>query len=193
MSVIDRVQDGTNPLAKAVDRVRGGQDYLVERYFRPHGVTILYWSFGFIWFYFGFQKPAPVYSPVRLPLSAFFPHFGIPLEAGMVFIGFYEMFLGLLFFLKQIRLAFWLFYAHQAVTFLTLVVIPHNAFQPPWFAVPFLGVHVPWALTGFGAFVVKNVVFVAGFTLLACVELGDLSLDPDEADAPDDGGGGEGT
>jgi len=181
MRVIDTFEV-TLPRASSVgERVRAAQDALVANVFRPHGVTVLYWAFAFVFFYFGFQKPAPAYSPVRLPLSEFFPHFGIPLQAGMLFIGLYEMFLGLLFLFRQIRLAFWFFLPHQAVTFLTLLVIPHVAFQPPWVSV--LGVEAPWALTGFGAFVVKNLVFVAAFLLLVSIELGD---------GPEDGGADEG-
>ena len=168
---IDRIHSWRPNLGGIVERVQAGQDYLVTNVFRPHGVTALYWGFAFVFFYFGFQKPAPVYSPVRLPLSEFFPHFGVPLAAGMLFIGAYEMFLGLLFLFRQTRVAFWLFLPHQAVTFLTLAVVPFVAFQPPWVSVA--GVSFPWALTGFGAFVVKNVVFVAGFALLVSVELGD--------------------
>lgn len=175
MSVIDRLDATPLRPSSVGERLRGVQDALLTNVFRPHGVTVLYWSFAFVFFYFGFQKPAPTYSPVRLPLSDFFPHFGIPLEAGMVFIGFYEMFLGLLFLFRQLRLAFWLFVPHQAVTFLTLLVIPYVAFQPPW--IPILGAEVPWALTGFGAFVVKNLIFVAAFMLLVSIELGD---DPEE-------------
>lgn len=179
MSVIDRLHASPPRLSAVGQRVRAAQDALLTRVFRPHGVTVLYWSFAFVFFYFGFQKPAPTYSPVRLPLSEFFPHLGVPLEAGMLFIGAYEMFLGLLFLFRQLRLAFWLFLPHQAVTFLTLLVIPYVAFQPPW--VPVLGVEVPWALTGYGAFVVKNVVFVAAFLLLASIELGGASAgDADE-------------
>lgn len=171
-------------LSGLLDRVHAGQDFLVETVFRPHGVTVLYWSFAFVFFYFGFQKPAPVYSPVRLPLSEFFPHFGIPLPAGMLFIGAYEMFLGLLFLFRRIRVAFWFFLPHQAVTFLTLLVIPSVAFQPPW--IDLFGVQFPWALTGFGAFVIKNVVFVAGLALLFSVELGRAREDGDAADGGGD-------
>jgi hypothetical protein len=93
----------------------------------------------------------------------------------MVFIGLFEMFLGLLFFFREIRVAFWLFLGHQAVTLFTLFVIPFVAFQPPYITA--FGSRIPWALTGYGAFVIKNVVFIAGFTLLASIELGSLDVD----------------
>jgi len=171
---------GRSAHRRLVVRVYTEQNYLIENYFRPHGVGVLYASYGFIWFYFGLQKPAPVYSPVRHPLSEFFPHLGIPLEAGMVFIGAFEMFLGLLFVFREIRIAFWLFLGHQAVTLVTLAVIPFVAFQPPYITV--LGNRIPWALTGYGAFVIKNVVFIAGFTLLAGIELGSLDVDLDDSE-----------
>lgn len=154
----------------AAIRINAWQDFLVNNYFKPYAVPILYLSYGFIFFYFGFQKPAPVLSPVRTPLSDFFPHFGIPLNLGMLFIGFYEMTLGILFFLREIRVAFWLFLPHQTITFLSLLIIPFVAFQPPWITI--LDVQIPWALTGYGAFVIKNIVFVAGFILLVGHELG---------------------
>jgi hypothetical protein len=66
------------------------------------------------------------------------------------------------------------------VTLLTLVVIPFVAFQPPYIAA--FGIRFPWALTGFGAFVIKNVVFVAGFALLASIELGSMTVDTDRDD-----------
>lgn len=44
-------------------------------------------------------------------------------------------------------------------------------FRPPWLTV--LGVEVPYILGSFSAFVVKNVVFIGAFMLLASKELGD--------------------
>ena len=154
-----------------LSRIYAAQDWVLWNVFKPHGVTALYWSFAFVFFYFGFQKPSPAQSPVRVPLSEFFPVFGIPINAGMLFIGTYEMFMGLLFLFKQLRLAFWFFIPHQLIGFVTLLVIPHVAFQPPYLSL--LGVDIPWATTGYGEFVMKNVVFVAGFMLLLAVEFGD--------------------
>jgi hypothetical protein len=57
------------------------------------------------------------------------------------------------------------------VAFTTLLVIPYAIFQPPWLTV--LGVDVPWALGSFSAFLLKNVVFVGAFMLLANNELGE--------------------
>ncbi|WP_435365291.1 hypothetical protein [Haloarchaeobius sp. DYHT-AS-18] len=126
-----------------------------------------------MFFYFGLQKPAPVFTPVRVPLAEYFGTLGIPLGAAILFIGLYEMTMGVLFMLKRIRVLFWMFFAHQAIAFSTLIVIPKVAFQPPWLTIPVLGADLPWALAGFSAFVLKNVIFVGGFLVLASVELGD--------------------
>jgi len=153
-----------------VDRLNAAQDRLVAEYFVPYGTTLLYYSFGFIFIYFGLQKPAPVQSPVYVEVSLFVSEFGIPSDPALIFIGVYEIFLGLLFFLKRIRVVFWMFFAHQFVGFLTLFVIPYTIFQPPW--VTFMGVDFPWAVGSFSAFVLKNVVWVGAFVVLASVELG---------------------
>ena len=162
------VQSRPNPAENLLARVYAGQDWILENVFRPHGVTVLYWSFAFVFFYFGFQKPSPAQSPVRTPLTEFFPLFAIPVDVGMLFIGTYEMFLGLLFLFRRWRLAFWFFIPHQLIGFFSLLAIPYVAFQPPY--IPVMGYSIPWATTGYGEFVIKNLVFVAGFFLLMSVE-----------------------
>lgn len=154
-----------------VERLNSVQDRIVAKYFVPYGTSLLYYSFGFIFFYFGLQKPAPIQTPVFVEVSLFIGEFGLPSDPTLVFIGLYEMFMGILFFLKRIRILFWMFFAHQFVGFLTLVTIPYVIFQPPWITV--LGVDIPWAVGGFSAFVLKNVVWVGAFVVLASVELGD--------------------
>ena len=165
----------TAGVSSLIDRLNAAQDRLVAEYFVPYGTTLLYYSFGFIFVYFGLQKPAPVQSPVYVEVSLFVSEFGVPSDPALVFIGLYEIFLGLLFFLKRIRIVFWMFFAHQFVGFLTLFVIPYTIFQPPWITVPVLGLDIPWAVGGFSAFVLKNVVWVGAFVVLASVELGDGS------------------
>lgn len=161
------------PISEAVERINSLQDRIVRDYFVPYGTTFLYYSFGFVFFYFGLQKPAPVQSPVFVEVTLFAGHFGIPSRPAILFVGLYEMFLGLLFFLKRIRLVFWLFFAHQIVGFLTLLTIPYSVFQPPWLTV--FGIDIPWAVGGFSAFVLKNVVWVGAFIVLVSLELGDTS------------------
>ncbi len=165
--------DTTNRAQSLVERLNSLQDRIVAKYFLPYGTTLLFYAFGFIFFYFGLQKPAPIQSPVYTEVSLFVGEFGIPSQPGLIFIGLYEMFMGLLFFLKRIRILFWMFFAHQFVGFLTLFVIPYVVFQPPWITIPVMGVEVPWAVGGFSAFVLKNVVWVGAFVVLASVELGD--------------------
>lgn len=169
-TLVRHVRSGRRLLDRPVSRVHRAQDFVLENVFNPYGVTVLYWTFGLIFFYFGMQKPSPATSPVRVPLTDFFATLHLPVDLGMYFIGTYEMFLGMLFFFKQLRAAFWLFLPHQLVTFLSLAIIPFVAFQPPYLTV--FGLDIPWATTGYGEFVIKNVVFVAGFMLLASIELG---------------------
>lgn len=157
-------------LTIALQKFNSLQDYIINRYFRRFSVTAMYWSFAFIFIYFGLQKPAPVTSPPQVPISAAVSKIGIPVQPTLLFIGTYEIFLGVLFFFKQIRVVFWLFFAHQITTFLTLFMIPYVVFQPPW--ITMAGVEIPWALGEFSAFVLKNAVFVTGFMLLASIELG---------------------
>lgn len=152
-----------------IDRLLALQDRLVET-FDEYGVAFTYYAFGFVFLYFGLQKPAPVASPIRAPVEAFVGTAGIPIGIASPFIGWYEIVLGTLFLFRRLRLAFFVFLAHQAVAFLPLVVIPYVAFQPPWLDA--LGMDLPWALDWFSAFILKNTVFVGAFMLLASRELG---------------------
>lgn len=154
----------------AVGAVRHLQDRLVGVCDR-RAVDVTYLAFAFVFFYFGLQKPMPVTSPVAGDVHAFVSALGLPAAAAPVFIGYYEMTLGVLFFLRRLRLAFFVFLAHQATTLLVLVVVPEVAFQPPYLHV--LGLRIPWAFDWMAAYVLKNLVFVGAFMLLASAELGD--------------------
>lgn len=168
---------------RTADRICRLQDRIVDRTFDRYAVPFTYASFAFVFFYFGIQKPAPVDSPVRTPVAVFVQKVSellstvplvdvqIPPETALVFIGTYEMFMGLLFLFQLIRVVFWFFLAHQAVTFLSIILTWRTTFQPPWLEV--LGFELPWALGGFSAFVLKNLLFVAAFMFLASRELGD--------------------
>lgn len=178
-----------NPEIGLVANVNEFQDTIITRVFDEWAVTYTYLAFAFVFFYFGLQKPAPVYTPVRTPVAVYVYEISnilsfvfrttiqIPTEMAILFIGTYEMFLGLLFLFRQIRLAFWFFFAHQIVGFLSLVLIWDSVFQPPWITIA--GVDLPWALGGFSAFVLKNVIFVGAFMLLASKELGTGAGSPD--------------
>lgn len=172
------------------------QDAVVDAVCDRWAVDFTYLAFAFVFFYFGIQKPAPVDSPVRVPLSVFVTDLSnllslvvqtevqIPLSLAIVFVGAYEMFLGLLFLFKQLRLAFWLFVTHQAVGFLALVVTYDVVFQPPWISIG--GLEIPWALGGFSAFVLKNVVFLGAFMFLVSAELGTDQPSADSGDTTDE-------
>jgi hypothetical protein len=139
---------------------------LAKKIFEDYAITAMYWSYGFVFFFFGMQKPAPAISPPKFPVSSVLSDLGVnlPIEYVMLFIGSYEMFLGLLFLFRKIKIASWLFWPHQLITFLVLFLIPFEIFQPPWLEIG--SVSIPWLLDSFSAFILKNLVFVAGFMLL---------------------------
>lgn len=162
-------------------RIATNQDRIVDRVFTRWAVTYTYTAFAFVFIYFGLQKPAPVDSPVRTPVAVFVQDVSIHLsrlplidvqispDTALIFIGCYEIFMGLLFLFQLIRIVFWVFLAHQAVGFISILLTWDTVFQPPWLS--FLGLDVPWALGSFSAFVLKNVIFVGAFMFLASVEL----------------------
>ena len=53
----------------AIDRLNAVQDRIVNEFFEKWAVNFTYFAFAFVFFYFGLQKPAPVDSPVRTPVS----------------------------------------------------------------------------------------------------------------------------
>jgi len=186
-----RLERGAD-VASAIYRL---PDRLAATTFEKWAVNLTYLAFAFVFFYFGLQKPLPVISPIRQPVSVFASEISgilsfvfqtdivITTTMAIYFIGFYEMFLGLLFLFKQLRVAFWFFFAHQAVTFLSLVLIWDSVFQPPWLDVA--GFEIPYILGGFSAFVLKNVIFVGAFMLLVNKELGGEASTPSESDLPE--------
>lgn len=147
------------------------QDRIAEKLFRKYAVAAMYLSYGFVFFFFGLQKPAPVVSPPKYPISSFISELGLglPIKYVILFIGIYEMTLGLLFLFKKLRAAFWMFLPHQLIAFTVLATIPFEIFQPPWIELGLL--KFPWLLDSFSAFVMKNLIFVAGFMLLYKVEM----------------------
>lgn len=174
---------GTTGEEGILERIWTIPDRVAATTFDRWAVNFTYLAFAFVFFYFGLQKPLPFISPVRTPVSLFAGELSrllsfvfrtevvISTTLAIYFVGAYEMFLGLLFLFKQIRLAFWFFFIHQIVGFLSLVLIWDSVFQPPWLTV--LGVDIPYILGSFSAFVLKNVVFIGAFMLLASKELGD--------------------
>lgn len=126
-------------------------------------------AFAFVFLYFGAQKPfVPGASPVRDPVTAFLTAVGIPLvvamEYGGLFIGLYEMTVGVLFLFNKIRTAGVLFIVHQLTTLVSLLAIPYIAFREPWFSL--VGIQIPYALDWFSAYVLINLIFIGAFMLL---------------------------
>ncbi|MFT4893034.1 MAG: hypothetical protein ACI8Z7_000829 [Candidatus Nanohaloarchaea archaeon] len=151
-------------------RAESFQDSIVER-IGGYSVDLVYYSFAFVFFYFGIQKPAPVVSPPRFPISSALTDIGIPvgIETVILVIGMYEVLLAMLFLFKKVKLAFWPFLIHQFTGFAVLILIPYEVFQAPWIEVA--GLMFPWYLGSFSAFVLKNVVFVSAFLMLYHVEM----------------------
>ena len=164
--------------------VYGFQDRLVAS-FAPYGVAATYYAFAFVFVYFGLQKLIPGnVAPVTGSIALFVGAFGIPVAIAGPFIGLYEVTLGTLFLTRRLRSAFFLFFGHQLVALLPLVVIPYHSFQPPWIVLG--GLALPWSLDWFAAFILKNLVFVGAFMLLASRELGDRPSNAATAsEAPD--------
>lgn len=165
-----------------IGRTNRLQDRIADKVTEKLAVRYTYVAFGFVFFFFGLQKPAPVDSPVRTPVSVFLAELSrmlswipgveveIPVGLGLNFIGFYEMFMGLLFIFGLLRIAFWLFIAHQTVGFISIIVAWRSVFQPPWLSIG--GFEFPWLLGGYSAFVLKNLLFIAAFLFLIHHELG---------------------
>ena len=159
-------------LNRWVDRL--ANDYLVE-----YGTRIAFLSYAFVFCYYGFLKlQAPVTglaTPVRGEVGHLvdllgLPSLGVSLGAVMLFIGLYEFGLGTLFLFRRLRLAVPVFLAHQLGTLVTLVLGRTFYFQEPFLF------GVPWLFDSFAAYILKNVIFVGGFLVLAAVELGDRPL-----------------
>lgn len=156
------------------------EDRLANTWFREYGTRIAFLAYTFVFFYYGLLKVIPGFStPVKGEVNAFMHGLGVPELAAVVgltytvvpvmyAIGVYEVTLGLLFAFRKIRAAFVLFFTHQLTTLVSLVVATEAYFQEP-----FLFGTVPWLFDTFAAYVLKNVIFIGGFVVLAGLELGE--------------------
>lgn len=151
------------------------EDRLVNHYFQTYGTVVAFGAYAFVFGYYGFLKVQALFTglttPVRGEVGALvstigLADLGISLTMVMVFIGVFEMGIGVLFALRRIRLLIPLFLVHMAGTFATLVIARAHYFQEP-----FIG-GVPWLFDSFAAYILKNTIFVGGFLVLAAVELG---------------------
>ncbi len=128
---------------------------------RAYGASATRYAFAFVFLTFGVQKflvpgPSPVDEPIMAVADASQVTTVVPVALTPAFVGIYEVILGLCFLRNRLGVATVLFVPHHLVTFLTLAVVPSLAFAPP----------IPFAYDTFGAFVLKNVVFVGAFLLL---------------------------
>jgi len=128
---------------------------------RAYGASATRYAFAFVFLTFGVQKflvpgPSPVDEPIMAIADASRITTIVPVGLTPAFVGIYEVILGLCFLRNRLGVATILFVPHHLITFLTLAVVPSLAFAPP----------IPFAYDTFGAFVLKNVVFVGAFLLL---------------------------
>lgn len=149
-----------------------GREQQLEALFTRYGYSYARLAFGFVFVFFGAQKPlVPGASPVGYDVTLFATRLGLEALPGPItwvplFIGLYEMTLGTLILVDKIRLALPLFFAHQLITLVAPFVVWDTAFQEPYLH---LGtVTVPYAFDWFGAFALKNVLFIAAFCFLFC-------------------------
>jgi hypothetical protein len=164
------------------------QNRLVNDYFVEHGTRIAFLAYAFVFGYYGFLKIQAFFTGLSTPVRGEvghlvailgLPEMGITLTMVMIFIGVYEMAIGVTFALKRIRLALPLFLSHQAVTLVTLVIARAYYFQEPFLF------GVPWLFDAFAAYILKNTIFIGGFLVLASVELGDQAPTPATRDTTD--------
>lgn len=126
-----------------------------------HGARATRLAFAFVFVTFGAQKVVfPEGSPVDGTILTFaaaiwvLPY--VPIEWAPPMVGLYEILLGALLARNRLFAAACLFVPHQLTGFLSFLITPDLAFGDP----------APFAFEVFGAFVWKNVVFVAAFLLL---------------------------
>jgi len=126
----------------------------VSYFFKRHSIAILRISMGIIYFWYGLLKVIDISAVEELVESSTFflntPHF-------VEILGFWEMAIGLCFFIKKLtRLALLLFFLQIPGTFLPIFLAADKIFT-----------HIPYGLTLEGQFVFKNLILVAvGFVLI---------------------------
>lgn len=153
----------------AVERVNDAQDRIVREILQPHATTFVYWSCAAVYLYIGLQKVSPHRSAADVQLATVGGLVGIPYLPFVVCIGVWQILIGGLFLTRRLRVCALFFFTYQMFSLVTLVVLRHRVFQPPW--IEALGADVPWALGAYAAFILKNVVFAAVFFVLASVEV----------------------
>lgn len=170
MSISTRLAEAISQRVERIEHRVEGVERWLEGLFRAYGYTYARLAFGFVFIFFGAQKPiVPGASPVRADVSLFVTRLGLgalpgPIEWVLFFIGTYEMLLGFLILFDRMRPATPLFVAHQTTSLIAPFVVMDVAFRAPYFGVGPLT--IPYALDWFAAFALKNVLFVAAFVFL---------------------------
>jgi hypothetical protein len=163
------------------DQLIKWEQRLINDYFVEYGTRIAFLAYAFVFGYYGFLKVQALFTGLGTPVRGEvghlvsilgLPEFGISLTMVMVFIGMYELSLGMVFASKKLRIGIPLFLGHQAVTLVTLVIGRAYYFQEPFLF------GVPWLFDSFAAYILKNTIFIGGFLVLAAVELGDQNPTP---------------
>jgi hypothetical protein len=179
-SAVARVVAVRTRLSATRDRFDSAVDRLVDDVFVPHGTRVALAAYAFVFGYYGFLKLQAAVTGLSTPVRGEVGHFvtalglpslGVGVGVAMLGIGLYEVALGVLFATRRLRLAVPVFLAHQAVTFVSLVVAREFYFQEPFLF------GVPWLFDAFAAYVLKNTIFVGGFLVLVSVELGDREVE----------------
>lgn len=154
MQNTDRLRGRVRTLADRFDR-------WVGRIARRYGVAATRFGFAFVFLTFGLQKIAlpsgsPVDGTIMTIAAVVWVLPSVPVAWAPTIVGAYEVVLGLCFLRNRLSAATLLFVPHQATAFLALGLAPTLAFNRP----------APFAFDIFGAFVLKNVIFVGAFLLL---------------------------
>lgn len=115
--------------------------------FDRYGLALLRNSLAIVFFWFGMLKPlgmSPASDLIASTVYWFSASWFVP------FLGFWEVTIGLLMFMKRSQWALLLLLPHMAGTFLPLVIVPEVTFIDP-----------PLVLSLEGQYIIKNLVLIA--------------------------------
>lgn len=133
---------------KATHIVVRRADQAIALWMRAHGVTFLRLSVAMVFIWFGLLKPlgaSPATELVERTVYWVDPHWFIP------FLGWWEVAIGVCMLWRPlIRVSIALLALQMPGTFLPLVLLPDICF-----------VHVPWAPTLEGQYIIKNLVLIS--------------------------------
>ena len=149
-----------------------GIDRRLTRWMARRGPTLLRWSLGLVFLWFGALKFVPGGSPAEdlaTRTLALLTFGRVPPGVALAVLAIWECLIGLGLLLDRgMRTTLLLLWVQMLGTLLPLVLFPHETF-----------VHVPWAPTLEGQYIVKNLVLAsAGLVLGATVRGGRLVAEP---------------